>query len=67
MLAIGNNELGEYLGDAVDCHICGGTHAIEYGKEKMPDGTWKESTLLSFYKCGDKAYLAGIKGRSITR
>lgn len=67
MLAVGENELGEYLGETIDCPHCGVQHRIEFGKEKQPDGTWKESQLLSFYKCGDKTYLAGIKGRSITR
>ena len=65
MIAVGENELGEYLGKTINCPHCGCQHPIEFGKSEQPDGTWKESTFLSFYKCGEKTYLAGIKGRAI--
>jgi hypothetical protein len=67
MLSAGTNELGEYLGKTITCPHCGGQHPIEFSKEKQPDGTLKESKLLSFYRCGGKAYLVGIYGRSILR
>lgn len=63
MLAVGANELGEKIGNSYLCPRCGEEHPIEYGKQEMPDGTWKETKLLAFYKCGDKSYLAGIDGR----
>lgn len=68
MLAVGSDELGDYLGDTIKCPHCGEDHPIENGKEKNPKtGELEKSTVLQFYKCGDKAYLAGIKGRSINR
>lgn len=65
MLAIGNDELGEKLGDTIICPKCGEEHPIKFGKQEMPDGTWVETKLLSFYRCGDKSYLAGIKGQRV--
>ncbi len=67
MFAIGHDELNKAnpLGDFILCTICGERHKIKYGKEKQPDGTWKETKLLAFYDCGDKSYLAGINGKDI--
>lgn len=65
MIAIGENELKGYLRDAIKCPHCGGIHPIQFGEEILKDGTRKPSELLAFYKCGDKAYLAGINGRAI--
>ena len=65
MLAIGNNELGEKLGEVYKCTKCGGEHKITYGTKTLADGTTAETRVLSFYKCGDKTYLAGIQGRSL--
>lgn len=62
MLAIGNEELKEPLGDVVECPQCGQKHTVEYGEEVLKDGTKKPSKLLAFYSCGDKSYLAGING-----
>ena len=62
MLMIGNDELKEPLGNAIECPHCGQQHPIEYGEEVLKDGTKKPSKLLAFYMCGDKAYLAGING-----
>lgn len=65
MLVIGADELHEPLGDTVECPQCGQQHSIEYGEEVLKDGTRKPSKLLAFYKCGDKAYLAGINGLAL--
>jgi hypothetical protein len=69
MFTIGNDELKKAnpLGSFILCNMCGKRHIIEFGKEKMPDGTWKETKFLSFYKCGNKSYLAGINGKDIRR
>ena len=64
-MAIGNDELGEELGDTIVCPMCGQSHAIEYGHEILDDGTRIPSNLLAFYKCGDNVYLAGVKGRRV--
>ena len=68
MLAIGNDELGEPLGDHIRCPRCGEMHAVENGKErKLVNGKWTEfeSSLLQFYVCGDNAYLCGIGRQSL--
>jgi hypothetical protein len=69
-LAIGNNDLGDPIGETITCPHCGGTHEIEYGTKKtlQADGTWSEavtSKLLGFYKCGDDLYLASLNGRAL--
>lgn len=55
MFAVGKNELEKCkpLGDFILCDLCGKRHKIEHG------------TLLSFYRCGDKSYLAGIDGKDM--
>jgi len=67
MLAIGNDELesNSEIGETIQCKHCGKVHKIKYGDEVLSDGTRKPSKLLSFYNCGDKTYLAGIKGKAI--
>ena len=67
MLAIGNGEIerNNTIGERIHCGKCGGVHEIEYGEEVLSDGTRKPSKLLSFYKCGDRVYLAGVKGKAI--
>lgn len=65
MLAIGNNELGEKLGDTIICPKCGEEHPIEFGKKQLLDDTWIETKILSFYFCGGKPYLAGIDGQRV--
>ena len=67
MFAIGNDELEELddLGDFILCDKCGERHLIDYGKEVMKDGSKKKTKFLAFYKCGGKAYLAGINGKRI--
>jgi len=65
MLAIGNDELkrAPTLGTSIKCNKCGQEHPVQYGTDK--DGN--ESTMLAFYKCGDKAYLCGINGKDIRK
>lgn len=67
MFAIGNDELekAKPLGDFILCKGCGKMHKIHYGKSRQPDGSWEETKLLSFYKCGGKSFLAGINGKDI--
>ena len=56
MLAVGNDKLGKPLGDTITCPHCGKEHAVDFGKDDK---------ILSFYNCGDDAYLCGINGKSI--
>ena len=65
ILAIGEEQLGNELGETYECPRCGEKHQITYGKKKLEDGTWVETKMLSFYKCGERTYLAGIDGRKI--
>ena len=67
MLGIANDEIKDKpdITDIINCDICGGTHRIEYGEEILKDGTRKKSKFLGFYKCGDKTYLASIKGKDV--
>ena len=61
MLAVGNDKLGKPLGDTITCPHCGKEHAVDFGKDE--DGI--VTKILSFYNCGDDAYLCGINGKSI--
>lgn len=60
MLTIGNDELGEYLGDTIECPHCGEEHEVKRSKNK--DGAMG---TLSTFDCGDSSYLCGIDGKSI--
>ena len=64
--AIGNEEIQDapVLGSKILCSMCGKTHYITYGKQKI-NGEWVESRLLAFYKCRGKSYLAGLNGKDI--
>ena len=64
-LAIGNDELKGPLGDNIICPHCSKEHPLEYGRERMPDGTMRIIKAISFYCCGDKTYVGGINGMAI--
>ena len=64
-LAVGADELKEDLGKTITCPLCGKEHEIVFGEEVMKDGSRKPCSLLSFYNCGDKTYLAGISGKAL--
>jgi hypothetical protein len=67
-IAVGNDELGDALGDTTICPACGQPHPVEYGNRVLPDGTREPSTMLGFVKCDNgKTYLVGLAGRSIVR
>lgn len=67
MFAIGNDELEKCgkLGKTIRCKMCGKKHRVRYGEEVLMDGTRKPSTMLAFYTCNGKTYLAGIQGKEI--
>ena len=69
MFAIGNDELEKnpMLGDFILCDKCGERHKIEYGETILSDGTREPSKFLAFYTCGEKTYLAGIRGKDIRK
>ena len=62
-LAIGNDELGEPLGDTVTCPHCGAEHAVVHSEAIDADGRVIGQGAVSWYKCGDASYIAGIGGR----
>jgi hypothetical protein len=64
--AIGNDELEKKnpLGETFKCPHCGLDHPVEFGDEVI-DGVKVPSTLLAFYKCGEKTYLCGINGKAL--
>ena len=69
-VAIGADELGEYLGKTIRCTRCGATHAIEDSGPSTihrPDGTTSvgPAGTLQFYRCGNDTFLAGVKGRAL--
>lgn len=57
-IAVGNDELGDYLQPTIHCPHCKQQHEIECSSED-PRNKGK-SVTLQFYKCGDRTYLAGI-------
>ena len=63
-IAVGNDELGDKVGEKAECPNCGKYHKVTHGKERRDNGEWIESKLLSFVKCGKISYLVAIKGRS---
>lgn len=64
-IAIGNNELGDEIGESVTCPRCSGEHPVLYGERVLPDGSREPSRTLGFYRCGDKSYLCAVEGRSV--
>lgn len=64
-VAIGNDELGDDIGEYVTCPHCGDQHPVQYGDKIEKDGTKTPSKLLGFYKCGDNSYLCSIDGKSL--
>lgn len=70
-MAVGNDELGGELGDAVRCPKCGESHPLEYGTSRTyrPDGTMSDPVIcksMAFYRCDDKMYMAGVGGKYLT-
>lgn len=67
MLAFGNDEIASQppLGETIACEMCGQDHAVTYGETVDADGTRTPSKLLAFFTCGERTYLAGIKGRRL--
>ena len=49
------------VGDSITCPVCKQTHKVSGGKDEHG----KEEDLLLFYKCGDKSYLVGVRGKNI--
>lgn len=64
-VAIGNDELGELIGETVKCPLCDGEHEVQYGENIAKDGTRTPSKLLGFYRCNGISYLCAVDGRSV--
>jgi len=65
-MAVGNDELGDKLGETITCPRCGEPHRIECGKKFNPKTKEYElSNLLQFYNCGNKSFMCGLNGRKI--
>lgn len=63
MLAIGNGELKILLGDTVKCR-CGEEHPIQESRGKDSHGN-DIDTVMQWYRCGDKSYMAGLNGLAL--
>ena len=65
MFGIGNDQLAMLptirKGDTVHCPHCNGAHELKAGTNQE---TGEESDLL-FYNCGETAYLASMRGKSL--
>jgi hypothetical protein len=61
MLAISTAELkaAPPIAEDVRCWICGETHPVESASD--PDKP--DSTVLSFFRCGNATYLCGVNGK----
>ena len=66
-VGFGNDQLnGEPKckeGDMVECPHCNQQHPVEFATNC---DTGQPSSLLAFYDCGDKSYLAAVAGRFVT-
>jgi len=63
-VAIGNEELGDELGETIKCPQCFKEHTVDNGTVKDKEtGKQVPSKLLQFYTCGDTTYLIGINGK----
>ena len=63
MIAVGNDELGEYVGETARCPHCGKEHPIIWGEDKK---TGEQSKMIGAVKCGNgDMYLVAVAGRSI--
>jgi hypothetical protein len=62
-IAIGNDELGEPVGETATCPHCSEAHVVKYGETVNPDGTKTPSRLLGFVKCGEDSYLVAVAGQ----
>ena len=63
-LAVGNDELGDPVGEYALCPRCKRERPVQYGKELI-DGKFVPSKLLAYVQCCDNTFLVGIKGRII--
>lgn len=61
-IAMGNEELGDDVGDKVICPNCGKLHDVEFGVDTK---TGKKSEILGFVSCGDTQYLVAINGKKV--
>ena len=70
-IAIGNDELGEKLGNVIACPHCGKRHRVQKGlsRKLLPNGEYGpwEVSALQFYKCTKtgNTYLCGINGKAV--
>ena len=62
-IAIGNDELGDPVGETAPCPRCSETHTVKYGETVNKDGTRSPSKLLGFVKCGEDSYLVAVAGK----
>ena len=61
-MAVGNDELGEKIGDKAVCPHCGELHVVEFGTDSK---TGKISEMLGFVSCEGSRYLVAIDGKKI--
>ena len=65
-VAFSNDELEDEdlpivkKGDSITCPHCGGSHTL-----RATQNTEGRDSILLFYKCGEKVYLAAIHGKLV--
>jgi hypothetical protein len=64
-VGIGSDELGESIGETVQCPHCRKPHKVKYGQKINEDGSKTPSKMLGFVKCGKESYLVSINGKKI--
>ena len=67
MLAIGNDELGEDVGDTAKCLNCGKEHKVKYGKRVLEDGSKMPSKSLGYVSCREKSFLVSLMGKLLKK
>ena len=66
--AIGNEELGPFVGRVVECPNCGDLHKVRYGDKIEKDGTLTPSKMLGYVKCNNgSSYLVTIDGKEFKK
>ena len=64
MLAVGNNELGGFIGPKAVCPNCKKSHTVKYGDKVNEDGSLTPSNMLGYVKCSNgSSYPVAIDGR----
>lgn len=70
-IAVGNEELTDYVGETCECPACGEIKQVKYGTSRrlLENGKWgepEESRLLGYVSCNNKTYVVALGGKLLT-